>query len=104
MTDAAEFDPDSTLVRHGASAATFTEMAQFADEIEVRPLDKLLSELPSLAMLSETKFNLARQVLRRRARELPEVERVQLQAFADEAAANGGPAADRIRSIFSGMA
>jgi hypothetical protein len=101
MNESVEFDPDSTLVRHGATAATFSEMARFAEEIETRPLDKLLLELPSLVMLSESKFNIARSVIRRRARELPEVEREQLQAFADEAAEVGGPAADRIRTIFA---
>jgi len=95
-----DLDSDSTLVRRGANAATFLEMAKFADEIEARPLDKLLSELPALVKLSETKFNLARQVIRRRARELTLIEQTQLRMFAEEVSAMGGPAAERIRSIF----
>src|SRR6185295_7121169 len=62
-------DFDSTLIRHGLQATTITEMTRFVSLMEERPLDKLLSELPGFALLSETKFSLARAVLRRRARQ-----------------------------------
>ena len=67
-----------------------------------RPLQKLLSELPALASLSEMKFVLARQVIQRRARTLPRVEREQLRVLAHEVAdAAGGDAGTKIRAIFS---
>ena len=98
----ATYDFDSTLVRRGVNASTFTEMAEFARTVEKRPLDKLLSELPGIAALSEMKFSLARQVIRRRSRELTAVDREQLRRFADEIATTA-PAlvASRIREIFA---
>lgn len=92
---------DTTLVRHGVQATTMSEMQTFANSITDRPLDKLLGDLPGLAKLSEMKFILARQVLRRRVRELPEVEREQLRLFAEEVASKADDwAAERIRRIF----
>ena len=99
---ATDLDLDSTLIRRGVSAATFSDMADFVDTIQHRPLDKLLTELPALAELSSTKFSLARQALRRRARGLarPEFEQLRVMAFevADDAGAEVG---DRIRSLFT---
>ena len=98
----ATLDLDSTLIRRAVTAATFNEMAQFASTVENRPLDKLLAELPVIAALSDMKFSLARQVIRRRVRELAEADREQLRVFAEEIAANA-PAvvASRIRELFT---
>ncbi|HEX7151741.1 MAG TPA: hypothetical protein VF618_09660 [Thermoanaerobaculia bacterium] len=92
---------DSTLIRRGINAATFQEMAEFAHTLEDRPLDKLLGDLPGFARFSETKFNLARQVLRRRVKTLPDVEREQLRLFAVEVASETGTdVTARIDAIF----
>ena len=92
---------DTTLVLQGAHATTFTEIEDFADNVETRPLDKLLGDLSGLVRLPDTKFELARLVLRRRLRELAEVEREQLRIFAEEVASHAdGEAAERIRSVF----
>ena len=92
---------NTTLVLKGAQAATFREMEDFADTVETRPLDKLLGDLNGLVRLPETKFELARLVLRRRLRELPDVEREQLRLFAEEVASTAdAEAAERIRSVF----
>jgi phosphoserine phosphatase len=102
MTTAAAFDLDSTLVRRGVQAATLTEMAVFVDTLQGRPLDKLLAELPGLAALSEMKFSLARQVIRRRVRSLSRIDREQLRALAHEVAdATGGETGEKIRAMFS---
>jgi hypothetical protein len=97
-----ELDFDSTLVRRGVSAATFSDMADFVDSIQERPLDKLLNELPSLAQLSQTKFSLARQAIRQRAKSLerPELEQLRMIAFevADDA---GEEVGERIRAMFT---
>lgn len=99
MSNAA-LDLDSTLIRRGIHAATLTDMIAFVETLEQRPLNKLLSELPGLAMLSETKFDLSRQVIRRRARLLNPVERDQLRMFAEEVAATADAAtAERIRGL-----
>ena len=95
-------DFDSTLVRRGTQATTFGQMADFADRIERRPLDQLLADLPGLARLSDVKFSLARQVIRRRARALGEIDRDQLRALALEIAASApGTVSERIRAIFA---
>jgi len=92
---------NTTLVLKGAQATTFRDMEDFADNIESRPLDKLLGDLNGLVRLPDTKFELARLVLRRRLRELGDVEREQLRLFAEEvAAAADAEAAERIRSVF----
>lgn len=101
MDTAAAIDFDSTLIRRGFQAATFSEMAEFAQTVETRPLDRLLSELPGLAQLSDMKFALARQVIRRRMRELVAIDREQLRVHAEEVASTAPvPVATRIRDIF----
>jgi len=94
-------DLDTTLVRRGTSAATFRDMNSFVEDIRQRPLDKLIGDLPGLSRLSETKYALARQIVRQRLRALPEVERARLCLFADEIASDAAPEdVERIRGIF----
>ena len=101
MTEA-QIDFDSTLIRRGVQAATFTEMAEFVETIERRPVGKLLAELPGIAQLSEMKFSLARQVIRRRARSLDRPDREQLRVLAYEVAADAPTyIAERIRALFT---
>lgn len=93
---------DSTLIRRGTEATTFGQMADFADRMERRPLEQLVAELPGLAQLSDMKFRLARQVVRRRARALEATAREQLRAAAESIAASAPPAvAARIRELFT---
>jgi hypothetical protein len=95
-------DLESTLVRRGTQATTFGQMADFADRIERRALDQLVNDLPGLARLSDMKFSLARQVIRRRARSLGDIDREQLRALALEVASSApGTVAERIRAIFA---
>jgi len=97
-----QFDPDSTLIRRGVNAATLSDMADFVETIQQRPLDKLLGELPALAELSQTKFTLARQVIRRRAKTLEPIDLEQLRVVAFEIADDAGAdVGDRIRSLFA---
>ncbi|MEO8383010.1 MAG: hypothetical protein ABI779_25355, partial [Acidobacteriota bacterium] len=95
-------DFDSTLVRRGVHASTLTDMAGFVEMIQERAVDQLLTELPGIATLSDTKFSLARTVIRRRARKLarPDFEQLRLLAFevADDV---GGDVGERIRGLFS---
>jgi hypothetical protein len=95
-------DFDSTLVRRGVSAATLSDMADFVESIQQRPLEKLLGELPGLASLSQTKFSLARQVIRRRAKTLDRPDYEQLRVMAFEVAERAGVGVgERIRSLFT---
>ena len=95
-------DSDSTLLRRGKNAVTFPEMVEFAATLELRPLAQLLEELPELARLSEAKFSVASNVLKRRFRGEAPVDQLQLRTFGNEIADRvpERAIADRIRSIF----
>jgi hypothetical protein len=94
---------DSTLIRRGLSAVTFSDMVTFVRILEERPVMKLLDELPDIARLSETKFDLAMKTLRRRFHGRPPIEQVQLQVYANEVAdcIEEPDVAERVRSIFA---
>ena len=106
-----DFDPDliidldsatdSTMVRRGVSARSFSDMADFAEIIQRRPLDRLLGDFRELAALTDTKFSLLRSVLRRRLRELPQEERQSLRVATREKFADDRPLLDRLASIFA---
>lgn len=101
MSSSAAIDFDSTLIRHGVQATTISEMTRFVATVEQRPLDKLLADLPGFAVFSETKFSLARAVLRRRVKDLDPVDREQLRVLAREIADKADfDVAERIRSLF----
>lgn len=68
MADEERDDLESTLVRAGKGALTFTEMAAFVRDLEARPTDRLLADLPGLMALPEAKYGLVLMVLRRRTR------------------------------------
>ncbi len=97
----ANSDADSTLVRSGRAAVTVADMKVFATLLEQRPLVTLLGELPSLARLSDSKFNLTTNVLRRRFRGETPIDMLQLRSIAEEIAASTDPVvAGRIRALF----
>ena len=99
MSAAADFD--TTLIRSGIQATTISELTRFVSKMETRPLDRLLTDLPGFAMFSNSKFDLARAVLRRRMRDLVPVEREQLRIHAEEIAARtNDDVAQRIRTLF----
>jgi hypothetical protein len=93
---------ESTLIRRGLQATTISELTRFVATMDARPLDRLLDELPALAEMSTSKFDLARAVFRRRARQLDPVEREQLRMHSEEVAARQDViVAERIRTLFS---
>lgn len=98
-----QFDLDSTLIRRGRSAVTFSDMAAFVKTLEERPVAVLLGELPDLARLSDTKFSLALLTIRRRFRGESPVDQLQLREFAREIANSieDPSVAERVRDIFS---
>ncbi len=95
-------DFDSTLIRRGRNALSMSEMVQFVETLEARPLIKLLEELPELARLSEAKFTLAVKTLRRRFRGEAMADQLQLRIVANEVAETirDTEAARRVRSLF----
>ena len=95
-------DLDSTLLRRGRNALSFTQMAEFAETVEGRPLARLLEELPGIASLSTPKFHLAAKVLQRRLRGESPLDQAQLRLFAEEIAGgvDDDDVARRIREMF----
>jgi hypothetical protein len=99
---AEQADLDSTLIRRGKGAMTYSDMVAFAESVEVRPLGKLLEDLPGIAALSDSKFRIASTVLRRRFRLESPIEQIQLRVIADEiaSAVEDRIVANRIRDVF----
>ena len=95
-------DKDSTLVRRARNAATISDMSEFAVTLELRPLAQLLGDLPELAKVSDAKFSVASNVLRRRFRNEAPLAQLQLRAFGREIAGTiaDDTVAQRIRDIF----
>lgn len=96
-------DLDSTLLRQGRAAMSYSDMVAFAEMVESRPMIKLLEELPGIAALSDTKFHLALTILRRRFRGESAIDQLQLRIIADEIAGSAAEAgiAQRIRGMFA---
>ena len=95
-------DFDSTLVRRGRSASTFADMVEFTQSVHAREFTLLLQELPDLARLSDTKFNLATKVLRRRFQTEEGPKQAELRSLGAAIAQDVTSPwiAGRIRSIF----
>jgi len=95
-------DLDSTLIRRGRQAASLSDMVEFAKDVHERPLTKLFEELPQIARLSDTKFNLATNILRSRFRSQSNIDQFELRKIGSEIAdrASNDWVADRIRAIF----
>ena len=77
-------------------------MVEFTQTVHDRPLESLLKDLPKIARLSDTKFNLATKVLRRRFFAQPAAEQGRLLELGNQIAekASSEWIAERIRSIF----
>ena len=59
-------DAFSTLVQSGKNALTFTEMQAFVKDIESRPTERLINDLPGLMALHAAKYQLVVMVLRKK--------------------------------------
>ncbi|HEU4888855.1 MAG TPA: hypothetical protein VFV49_13295 [Thermoanaerobaculia bacterium] len=70
--------PASSVVLRGIDARTFTEMESFVKDLEARPVERLLRDLPELADLPMTKVSLVSYVIaaKFRASEAEERERM----------------------------
>jgi len=81
---------------------TYSDMVAFAESVEVRPLGKILEDLPGIACLSDSKFRIASTVLRRRFQLESPIEQIQLRVIADEiaSAVEDRAVANRIRDVF----
>lgn len=72
-------EQSSSVVIRGLDATTFEQMEDFVDDLQQRPLDRLLQDLPRLARLSSTKFALVSYVMKRKFEAAAPVERERMR-------------------------
>src|SRR5688500_16818566 len=65
-------DSESPIVRHGKAAFSFSEMGRFVRELEARPLDRLVADLPGLLELPDAKYALVSLAVSKRMRKSAE--------------------------------
>ena len=63
-----EPNPHSTIVRRGKAAFSFSEMGRFVKDLEARPLERLVADLPGLLEMPDAKYGLVAMVLGKRMR------------------------------------
>jgi hypothetical protein len=69
----------SSVVLRGIDARTFTEMESFVKDLEARPVERLLRDLPELADLPETKVSLVSYVISAKFRAAEPSERTRMR-------------------------
>src|SRR3954453_467601 len=72
-------DPESTIVRRGKDAFLLAEMGRFARDLQARPLEKLVEDLPGLLELPDSKYAPVAMTVGKRMRVSTE-ERAALEA------------------------
>ena len=65
----------SSVVIRGIDARTFSEMENFVKDLEARPIERLLRDLPELADLPTTKVSLVSYVLYSKFRAADDAEK-----------------------------
>ena len=65
----------SSVVIRGIDARTFSEMENFVKDLEARPVERLLRDLPELADLPMTKVSLVSYVIYSKFRATDEAEK-----------------------------
>ena len=69
----------SSVVIRGIDARTFTEMESFVKDLEARPVERLLRDLPQLADLPLTKVSLVSYVMYTKYRASEPAERIRMR-------------------------
>lgn len=69
----------SSVVIRGIDARTFTEMESFVKDLEARPVERLLRDLPQLADLPMTKVSLVSYVMYQKFRAADAGERTRMR-------------------------
>ena len=69
----------SSVVIKGIDARTFTEMESFVKDLETRPIERLLHDLPELADLPITKVSLVSYVIAGKFRAAEAEERMKMR-------------------------
>ena len=78
-TESEEKVPTSSIVMKAIDAKTFTELQSFVKDLESRPTERLLRDLPSLVALSEAKAEIISYVIATKFRHAEEDERLTIR-------------------------
>lgn len=91
----------SSVVIRGIDARTFTEMESFVKDLEARPVERLLRDLPQLADLPMTKVSLVSMVMYQkfRAAEPAEKQRMRESVTATYESLPAGETKERVGQI-----
>ena len=91
----------SSVVIRGIDARTFSEMESFVKDLEARPIERLLRDLPQLAELPQTKVSLVSYVMytKYRAAEPAEKQRMRESVSITFEALHDGEAKERVGQI-----
>ncbi len=107
MADKGEKQPnmDSSVVIRALDATFFSEMEAFVKDLETRPVERIIRDLPDLAALSEAKFSLCSRVLISKYRAASEAERSAIKKEIETLLGGmpAGEASDRIRNLLKKM-
>ena len=91
----------SSVVLRGIDARTFTEMESFVKDLEARPVERLLRDLPELADLPDTKVSLVSYVIssKYRGSEPAETQKMRESVAATFEQLGPGQVRDRVGQI-----
>jgi len=78
-TDRDERVPTSSIVMKAIDAKTFTELQSFVKDLESRPTERLLRDLPDLIALSEAKAEIISYVIATKFRHAEAGERMTIR-------------------------
>jgi hypothetical protein len=78
-TQSDEKVPTSSIVMKAIDAKTFTELQSFVKDLESRPTERLLRDLPDLVGLSEAKAEIISYVIATKFRHAGEDERLTIR-------------------------
>lgn len=70
---------DSSVVLRGIDARTFSEMESFVKDLEARPVERLLRDLPHLSELPQTKVSLVSYVMYSKYRAAEAAEKIRMR-------------------------
>jgi len=84
MTEKKELDmslpaPASSVVMKAIDATTFSDMESFVKDLESRPIERLLKDLPNLAKLPPAKVSLVSYVISGKYRQADEATRATIK-------------------------
>lgn len=89
--------PTSSIVMKAIDAKTFTELQSFVKDLESRPTERLLRDLPDLVSLSEAKAEIISYVIATKFRHADPDERVVIRKSVSATSERLPPGEERTR-------